>query len=403
MDSFPRSTPAKSDQRRKAAVERQSTSPESDRILAPMATNRFDLPHVEAFEPQFVPRSLHDERVRAILWLTLIYWVVNFALLTLGTELGGRGHLMLLIPIRIGEMVIGLGFCFGIHLLLRRLRSTRKRLIVLAVVAPIAAELFAWACFFAESTIYADLNLGNFTWSAAVRTILQWTWFFLGWAGVYLAVSYSFDVREEQQRTAELRERAHAAQLRALHSQINPHFLFNSLNSVSALILDRRIEEADAMVAKLATFLRLGLSADPAHKIPLSTEVRLQQTYLEIEQLRYPDLQICIDVADRLLDARVPALILQPIIENAVKYGVANHLPPAIISLRAWQNGPDVHIQVSNSSNGSTSVRPGAGIGQANVRQRLRLIYGEDRTSLEAHAMPEGQYRVELTFPLELS
>jgi signal transduction histidine kinase len=367
-----------------------------------MATNRFDLPHVEAFEPQFVPRGLHDERVRAILWLTLIYWVVNFALMTLATELGGRGHLLQLIPIRIGEMALGLGFCFAIHLLLRKLRSTKKRLIVLALVAPVAAETFAWACFFAESTIYADLNLENFTWGAAVRTILQWTWFFLGWAGVYLAVSYSFDVREEQQRTAELRERAHAAQLRALHSQINPHFLFNSLNSVSALILDKQIDRADSMVAKLAQFLRLGLSADPMHKIPLSTEVRLQRTYLEIEQLRYPDLQISIDVADELLDARVPALILQPIIENAVKYGVTNHSPPAAIRLRAWQEGAEVHLEVINNSNGANPVRGGAGIGLSNVRQRLRLIYGEDSAGLVAERLHGGTYRVEMRFPLEL-
>ena len=116
------------------------------------------------------------------------------------------------------------------------------------------------------------------------------TWCFLAWAGLYLALMYGFDVHEEQRRSAELRERAHIAQLRALHSQINPHFLFNSLNSVSALILDKNTEKAEEMVVKLAHFLRLGLAADPTRKIPLDLEIELQRSYLEIEQLRFPDL-----------------------------------------------------------------------------------------------------------------
>lgn len=368
-----------------------------------MATIRFDLPHVEAFEPQSVPRSLRDERVRAIVWLTLIYWVVNFAVMTLATELGGRGRLLQLIPIRTGETALGLGICFAIHLLLRRLRSTRKRLIALALVAPVAAELFAWPCFFAESTIYADLTLNDFNWEDALRTILQWTWFFLGWAGVYLAVSYSFDVREEQQRTAELRELAHAAQLRALQSQINPHFLFNSLNSVSALILDRQIDEADAMVTKLANFLRLGLSADPMQKIPLWTEIQLQRTYLEIEQLRFPDLRISIAVDDDVGNSQVPAFILQPIVENAVKYGIANNAPPGHVSLTARRRGRQLHLEVINNSNDERLVRKGTGIGLSNVRQRLQLIYGEERASLATARLPDSSYRVEIELPLEFA
>ena len=367
-----------------------------------MATNRFELAHVEAFEPHAGGPDLHNQRFRAVLWLTLIFWISNYALLTLATALAGRAHLPQLIPIRIGEMALGLCFCFAIHLILRRLSTTRKRLIALAIIAPIFAEIFAWAVFFSEATIFPELSLKNFTWSGAVRTILQWTWFFLAWALAYLTVSYSFDVRDEQQRTAELRERAHAAQLRALHSQINPHFLFNSLNSVSALILDRQIEQADDMVAKLAQFLRLGLSADPTHKIALATEVELQRTYLQIEQLRYSDLEILISVPDELLEAQVPALILQPLIENAVKYGVANEAPPARISLRAWREESRLHLEVINNSSPQASVRKGAGIGLSNVHQRLLLIYGEDRAGMVAERLADSRYRVELTLPLEL-
>ena len=368
-----------------------------------MNTYVLDPPHVEAFSPGLEAPALHDERVRAVVALTLIFWVTNFVLLTLASGLAGIGHLEELIPIRVGEMVLGLGFCFGIHLMLRRLPTTRKRLIALAIVAPICAELFAWAVFFAEATIYPELSLKSFTWAGAVRTISFWTWFFLAWAGTYLAVSYSFDVREEQQRAADTRERAHVAQLRALHSQINPHFLFNSLNSVSALILDGKVEPADEMVTKLARFLRLGLAADPTEKIALSAEIDLQRTYLEIEQLRYADLDIAFSVPAELDEAKVPALILQPVVENAVKYGVAGAPPPASIRVNARADAGRLVLEVIDSGQGKPKSPGGAQIGLANVLQRLRLIYGDDRVSLEAGRLDDGTYRSRLTFPLEFA
>jgi hypothetical protein len=366
-----------------------------------MGVIRFHPIQGEAFTPHLSAHELEEQRVRSILWVTLIFWISNFLLSTLGTALEGNPHLGPITETRLGTTLLGLAFCFLIHLLLRRLSTTRKRLIALAIVAPIAAETFAWARFFAEAAVDPSLSLQNFTWSGAVRTISFYTWFFLAWAGFYLAVSYSFDVREEQQRSAEIRERAHVAQLRALHSQINPHFLFNSLNSVSALILDGKIELADEMVTKLAQFLRLGLAADPSHKIPLSSELELQRTYLSIEQLRYEDLHVSIDVPDELLSAKVPALILQPIVENAVKYGVASAPPPATIAIEAWNIGRDLHIQVTDSGKSSAPKTKGAGIGLSNVLQRLRLIYGEDRTKLDVTKLTDGSFQVGLAFPME--
>ena len=345
----------------------------------------------------------HRQRTSALFWLTLIFWVSNYVLLTLATGLSGAGHLEQIIPIRIGELVLGLAFCFGIHLLLRRLPTTKKRLIALAIIAPIAAETFAWAVFFAEATIYPELSLKNFTWSSGVRTISFWSWFFLAWAGTYLALSYSFDMREEQQRSAEITERAHLAQLRAVHSQINPHFLFNGLISVSALILDRKSNEAEAMVSKLARFLRMGLTTDPGQRITLTKEIELQRAYLEIEQLRYDDLLIDIAVPDSLADALVPSLILQPIVENAVKHGVAGAPPPSTITIEASSGDDILVLSVTDSGNGSSLASKGAGIGLANVRQRLLLIYGEGRTNLLAGRLSDGRFRVGISLPLEFA
>jgi len=369
-----------------------------------MATLPLDPPHVEAFEPSADLAALHDQRVRAVVWLTLIFWLANFGLLSLATGLAGNEHFEGIVAVRFGEVLLGVGVSFLFHLMLRspRLSTTRRRLIALAIVTPIAAEIFAWAVFFIEAAVDPSLNLSGFTWAGAVRTITFWTWFFLAWAGMYLSISYSFDVREEQQRAAEIRERAHIAQLRALHSQINPHFLFNSLNSVSALMLDGAVARADEMVGKLARFLRLGLAADPTDRIALAAEIELQRTYLEIEQLRYQDLVVTCDVPEELGAALVPALILQPIVENAVKYGVAGAPPPASIALRAWATDGRLTLEVVDSGKGHGPTSSGGGIGLANVHQRLGLIYGEDAVRLSRNRRDGGSFHVQLEFPLEL-
>jgi signal transduction histidine kinase len=337
--------------------------------------------------------------------VTLIFWLSSYLLLTLATLLSGNPHFLAIAGMRIISTLVGLGFCYLIHLLLRhpRLNTSKRRLIALAIAAPICAELYAWAAYFAIAAVDPDVSLKNFNWAEAVRTIAFWTWFFLAWAGLYLALMYSFDVYDEQRRSAELRERAHVAQLRALHSQINPHFLFNSLNSVSALILDKNTDKAEAMVGKLARFLRLGLSADPTRKIPLELELELQRSYLDIEQLRYPDLSVDVELPDELKSALVPALILQPIVENAVKYGVAGAPPPASIAIRASETGETLQLAVVDSGKGSSQPSSSGGIGLANVEQRLSLLYGEGRSSLVAARDPDGSFRVRLSLPLEAS
>lgn len=357
------------------------------------------VPDVVVYDPD----KLLVARARAATMLTLIFWVTSYGLTTLTLYLGGNPLWLPIAGMRILSTLLGLFFCYLIHLLLRskRLKTTKARFIALACVAPVLAETFAWANYFAGAAVDPKASFSGLNWADAIRTILFWTWFFLAWAGLYLALMYGFDVNEEQQRSAELRERAHVAQLRALHSQINPHFLFNSLNSVSALILDRKSEKADEMVVKLARFLRLGLAADPTRKIPLDLEVELQRSYLEIEQLRFPDLKVIFDIEPGLRDALVPSLILQPVIENAVKYGVAEAPPPAMISIRAHSSGVKLTFVVVDSGKGRGSPSNGAGIGLANIRERLSLLYGDEESSLTTGRDSEGQFKVEIILPLE--
>ncbi len=357
------------------------------------------VPEVVVHDGKEVARA----RARAAFWLTLIFWGVSFGLATLTIYLDGNPQWLAISLMRILPAMLGLGFCYLIHLLLRnrRLTTTKSRMIALALVVPVLAEIFAWANYFAAAAVDPSSNLDGLNWSAAIRTVLFWTWFFLAWAGLYLALMYGFDVNEEQRRSAELRERAHVAQLRALHSQINPHFLFNSLNSVSALILDKNTDRAEEMVVKLARFLRLGLAADPTRKIPLELEIELQRSYLEIEQARFPDLTVKVSLGEEAKSALVPSLILQPIVENAVKYGVAAAPPNAMISIEARTAGTQLLLDVTDSGKGSGVPNGGAGIGLANVRQRLALLYGETASGFSAGRDEDGRFRVGLRLPLE--
>ncbi len=367
-----------------------------------MATAWPDSPPAGPMPAAASPRWPATARGRAIVWLTLAFWLSNFLLLTLGTALAGNPYLAGITGMRALALLFGLLLCYLIHRLLGRpsLASLRRRIIALALVAPVAAESFAWVMFFAEMAADPAVSFGNVTWPNVVRAISFWTWFFLAWAGLYLALVYNFDVQEERQRVAELQAQAHAAQLRALHSQINPHFLFNSLNSVSALILDGKAAEADDMVSKLSQFLRMGLAVDPSERITLKRELALQRAYLEIERLRYPDLEVEIALPPELENVLVPSLILQPIVENAVKYGVAGSPPPTRISIAAAKVQERLRIEVVDNGPGAGPTAAGAGIGLRHVAERLRLLYG-GRAALTNGALPAGGYRVGLTLPAE--
>lgn len=333
--------------------------------------------------PAPMTRARMRSRTRAFLWLTLVFWLSNYIVLTAGTVLGGHGPLLAIALMRALLIGFGLFLCFLIHCALERWAgpSFRSRAILAAVLAPIAAETFAWAMYFGLGAVDPSRLTGDFNWSIVISTLSYWTWFFLAWAGLYLALGYSFDAQSERLRATELRAHAQAAQLRALYNQVNPHFLFNSLNSISALIVEERNTDADRMVGKLATFFRRSLSIDPFEDIPLSQEIDLQRAYLEIEQLRYPDLVLDIDCPPALSNAAVPALILQPLIENAVKYGVAGSTPPAHIAITARAEESMLVLAVSDSGKGSVAATSsGTGVGLKNVRERLAQRFDEDQS-----------------------
>ena len=225
--------------------------------------------------------------------------------------------------------------------------------------------------------------------------------FFCSWAALYLALCYAAQLGALERRAAHLKAAAQSAELRALRYQVNPHFLFNTLNSLSSLVLTGKGDEAERMILNLATFFRTSLTGDPTEDVPLADEIQLQRLYLDIEAVRFPErLRIEIDLPQALESACVPGLILQPLVENAVKYGVSRSKRPVTIRIRAQELQGRLQLFVEDDGEplGEDGVQ-GTGVGLRNVRDRLAARYGADGRSLWGRG-PQGGFAVMLELPL---
>ena len=222
----------------------------------------------------------------------------------------------------------------------------------------------------------------------------------IAWAALYLALLYGEQARSAERREGEYRRAAKAAELRSLRYQINPHFLFNTLNSLSALVVTGRADRAERMIQTLSNFYRASLAEDPKLDHSLAEEVDQQQRYLEIEGVRFPDrLKSIFAVPGDLAAAQVPGMILQPLIENSVKYGVATSKRTVTISVEACEEAGQLILTVGDDGSGtSQGGEDGFGIGLANVRDRLHARFGS-QASITAGRTPGG-YRTELRLPL---
>lgn len=202
------------------------------------------------------------------------------------------------------------------------------------------------------------------------------------YAGI-LVVIYVVDSRarltEQQTQTARLNEQLSIAQLDALRKQIEPHFLFNTLNAISGLVRAERGEDAVTMIAALSDFLRHTLESSSRHQVPLAEELLFAEQYLSIQKVRFADrLHLDIDVPPELFQAQVPSLILQPIVENAVKHGIAKRAQGGKIRIAAFLDQNRLTLTVGNDG---PCLQPaafsGSGIGHTNVRTRLTSLYGD--------------------------
>ncbi|HRP11597.1 MAG TPA: histidine kinase, partial [Terricaulis sp.] len=224
------------------------------------------------------------------------------------------------------------------------------------------------------------------------------------WGLTQALLGYHFETMAQARAVARAQALAYDAQLKMLHYQINPHFLFNTLNAISTLVLEKRNEQAESMLLKLAGFLRYSLDRQPTELAALAAELEAQRKYLEIEQTRFDDkLKVTFDIEPGLESARLPSLILQPILENAIKYAITPRTDGGAIVVTAKRDGDVLRIAVEDDGPGLPPVetpRRRRGVGLVNARERLELIYG-DRAGLVASNRKPAGCRVDIWLPLE--
>lgn len=251
--------------------------------------------------------------------------------------------------------------------------------------------------------------LEGLSFSAMLQHALVATLFFnllVYWVVVTVthAVGFYQSLRERERRTLELEKHVTEARLLALQMQLNPHFLFNALHGISALMY-RDVDAADRMLVRLSELLRHALDRTDAQRVPLRDELAFLDRYLELEQIRFGDrLTVKHAIEEAARDALVPNLLLQPLVENALKHGIEPQVKPGVITLRASVvEGRRVHLEVEDNGRG---LAPGTsaegGIGTANSRSRLTQLYGAD-SQIDFLSGTDGGLRVVIEFPYEQS
>jgi two-component sensor histidine kinase len=242
------------------------------------------------------------------------------------------------------------------------------------------------------------------TFADAFKPLLVKTWHFnllVYWVivAVSQASEYYRKFRQHELSSLELEKRLAQAKLQALQMQLNPHFLFNCLHSISSL-MHQDVEGADRMITQLADLLRAALANSDTQEVPLRQELDFLRRYLDIEQTRFGDrLAVTMEIAPDTLDARVPNLILQPLVENAIRHGIEPHAKAGRIELRAHRQDGSLALEVQDSGAGLRGGAPAAeGVGLSNTRARLREMYGASH-EFELKDAAGGGLRVRLRIP----
>ncbi len=221
-------------------------------------------------------------------------------------------------------------------------------------------------------------------WQEVIEVAYGRYFMMLAWCALYLALLTGEKARAAERREQEFRNAARAAELRSLRYQVNPHFLFNTLNSLSALVLTGKIDSAERMIQMLSHFYRRSLANDPTADVPLAEEVALQKLYLDIEAVRFPQRLVAeYAIPAELEDVLVPGMILQPLVENSVKHAVAPSSAPVRITISAREEYGRLVLSVADNGQDagrSATPRKGFGIGLANVRERLAARFGREAT-----------------------
>lgn len=352
-----------------------------------------------------------DPLDRTVLLLTLGVWAMHYVMRTMLSFMPGDMPEPGSLIARTIVSSAGIALCLLIHGLIKRVSSERPWwLLGYAVVLSVPASLLlTWVgeYVFRHFTNYYTLFPNRWMSSWELReTYKAYQWNFFAWCALYAAARNVAEVRRRDQQLAAAHSAAQQAQLLALRLQINPHFLFNTLNTLAGLIVLGRTAESEKMVLSLSRFLRYTLASAPSQLTTLSAEIGMLRQYLEIEAARFSDrLRVRWDIPPDCEQALVPSLILLPLVENALKYGLGGSEDPVEIVVTARRESNELVLRVEDDGAVAHASTAGLGIGLSNARQRLTALYG-DGARLDsgplvvagAHAGPRG-WRCEIRLP----
>lgn len=349
------------------------------------------------------PQPFFGNKNRAFWNLQSAGWAGALVLRGLSGIANGQ-PLSFLLPIIISTIT---GYCITLLLSVVYSNLINKRPLitwgVTAIVLSIAVALFAfvdaWVFLIQNPAVesgFASLFVG---YVFVDLTLLG------AWSALYYAINFFLRVEEQNDQLVQLETQATRAQLAMLRYQLNPHFLFNTLNSISTLVLLKQTEPANAMLSRLSSFLRHTLVNEVHSRVSLAQEVETLHLYLDIEKMRFEErLRPHFDIDPLVRDALLPSLLLQPLVENAIKYAVTPKEEGADISVSAKLNDGNVEIEVSDTgpgaSLGTEKTSGSTGVGLGNIQERLNQAYG-DTHKFEINSSSGNGFAVTISLPFE--
>ena len=359
----------------------------------------------QASTPGPLSRPFFEDKARAFWMLQAAGWS-GYLLLRFVVSISNTGFAVERIIAAIIEAIVGycltllLSTLYGYYRRLPRITGILLTLATLGLATVIYAVIDAFTFSFIRE---GDTGI---TFALVVGTVFINFTVLAGWSALYFGINFYLIVEEQIDQMQLLENQASSAQLAMLRYQLNPHFLFNTLNSISTLVLLKQTERANVMLSRLSSFLRYTLANEPTAHVTLSQEVETLKLYLEIEKMRFDErLRTHFDIDPRVSKARLPSLLLQPLVENAIKYAVTPQEEGADITVTARLTGERVQIAVSDTGPGLIESKPrptlSTGVGLANIKERLAQTFGADHR-FETATKPGEGFSVEIEIPFQL-
>lgn len=342
-------------------------------------------------------RPFFDDKNHAFWVLQSAGWTGYFVLRSLGGLANNMG-LLFVIPTALTtatgySLTLLMASAYRRLITLRPIVTWSSSILIVLLASAVFSSIETWA----HATFYrpGEMPVGIQFFGAILLDFSL----LAAWSALYYGINFYLMLEEQSDRVQRLESQASSAQLAMLRYQLNPHFLFNTLNSISTLVLLKETQRANAMLSRLSNFLRYTLTNEPEGAVSLAQEIETLKLYLDIEKMRFEErLRARFDVDPAAREARLPSLLLQPLVENAIKYAVTPLEQGADISVEARLQGMEPHrrliITVTDTGPGLTDGIPrptySTGVGLANIRDRLAQAYGTDQRFEVQTDRPEG-------------